>query len=104
MMFWRRWKQRGYEPAMRPHEGLLSDTDPEAEHILIELARMTPAWMKGEQIVAAIRTDRELAMAGLRQRYPEAGADELHRRFAALVLDRDMVMQVYGWDPEVEGY
>ena len=89
---------------MRPHEGLLSDTDPEAERILIELARVTPAWMKGEQIVAAIRTDRELAMAGLRQRYPDAGEEELHRRLAALVLDRDIVMRVYGWDPEVEGY
>ena len=43
-------------------------------------------------------------MAGLRRRYPQAGEDELRRRFAALVLDRDTVMRVYGWDPEVEGY
>lgn len=89
---------------MRPHEYLLSDTDAEAERILIELARVTPAWKKCEQIVAAIRTDRELAMAGLRARYPGADEDELRRRFAALVLDRDTVMRVYGWDPEVEGY
>jgi hypothetical protein len=89
---------------MRPHEGLLSDTDPEAERILIELARVTPVWEKCEQIVAAIRTDRELAMAGLRGRYPEAGEDELRQRLAALVLGRDIVMRVYGWDPEVEGY
>ena len=88
----------------RPHEGLLSDTDPEAERILIELARTTPVWKKCEQIFSAIKSDRELAMAGLKQRYPEAGEEELRRRFAALVLDRETVMRVYGWDPEVEGY
>jgi hypothetical protein len=89
---------------MRPHEHLLSDTDPEAERMMIELARNTPAWEKCEQIVAAIRTERELAMAGLRGRYPEAGEEELRKRLAALVLDRDIVMRVYSWDPEVEGY
>jgi hypothetical protein len=89
---------------MRPHEYLLSDTDPEAERILIELARVTPAWKKCEQIVAAIKTGRELAMAGLRGRYPHAGEDELRRRLAALVLGRDIAMRVYGWDPDVEGY
>ena len=55
---------------MRPHEYLLSDTDPEAERILIELARATPAWKKCEQIVAAIKTDRELAMAGFEKTIP----------------------------------
>jgi hypothetical protein len=89
---------------MRPHEYLLSDTDPEAERILIQLARDTPAWKKCEQIVEAIKTSRELAMAGLRARYPDAGPNELRLRLAALVLDRDIVMRVYGWDPEVEGY
>jgi len=88
----------------RPHEYLLSDTDSEAERMLIELARVMPAWRKCEQIESAIRTGRELAMAGLRDRYPQAGKNELRSRLAALVLDRDIVMQVYGWDPEVEGY
>jgi len=83
---------------------MLSDTDPEAERILIELARVTPAWKKCEQIVAAIKTERELAMAGLRRRYPHADKDELRRRLAALVLGRDIAMRVYGWDPDVEGY
>ena len=89
---------------MRPHEGLLGDTDPEAERILIEAARVTPAWKKCEQIVSAIRMGRDLAMAGLRVRYPRASENELRYRLAALVLDRDIVVRVYGWDPEVEGY
>ena len=89
---------------MRPHEYLLSDTDAEAERILIELARVTPAWKKCEQIVSATMTGRDLAMAGLKLRYPKASETELRRRLAAQVLDRDIVMRVYGWDPEVEGY
>jgi hypothetical protein len=47
-------------------------------------------------------TVRELAMAGLRRRYPEADGRELLRRYAALVLDRETVIRVYGWDPEGE--
>ncbi len=41
-------------------------------------------------------------MAGLRRRYPEADGRELLRRYAALVLDRETVIRVYGWDPEGE--
>ena len=89
---------------MAPHEYLLSDTDPEVERVLIRLARAAPAWKKCEQIVSATMACRELAMVGLRGRYPEANEEELRRRLAALVLDRDVVIRVYGWDPAVEGY
>jgi len=51
-----------------------------------------------------IQTGREFALAGLRARYPSASPGELQRRLAALVLDRDIVRRVYGWDPAKEGY
>ena len=89
---------------MSPHEYLLSDTDPEAERVLIRLAREAPPWKKCEQIVAATMACRELAMVGLRGRYPEANEEELVRRLAAVVLDREDVIRVYGWDPKIEGY
>ena len=47
---------------------------------------------------------RNLAMSGVRSRYPNASPEELRRRFAALVLDAETVRRVYGWDPEKEGY
>jgi hypothetical protein len=82
----------------------LSDTDPETERLMIELARATPDWKKIEQVCAMIETTRALAMAGLRGRYPNASEEELKKRLAALVLDRETVIEVYGWDPAVEGY
>ena len=82
----------------------LSDTDPETERVMIELARATPDWKKIEQVCAMIETTRALAMAGLRERYPNASEEELKKRLAALVLDRETVIEVYDWDPAVEGY
>jgi len=82
----------------------LADTDPEMERVMIELARTTPDWKKIEQVCAMIETTHALAMAGLRERYPNASEEELKKRFAALVLDRQTVIEMYSWDPEVEGY
>jgi hypothetical protein len=82
----------------------ISDTDPEVERKLIELTRAMPDWKKTEQVVSLIETTRALSMAGLRKRYPQASEEELNKRLASLVLDREMVIKVYGWDPEVEGY
>lgn len=82
----------------------LEDTSADAERVLIEIARATPVWRKFEQIAETTETCRAFAMAGLRNRYPEATEEELHRRLAALVLDRQTVIRVYGWDPQIEGY
>ena len=83
---------------------LFSDTDEEAERVLIELARAMPPWKKVKQIADTTKACRQFAMAGLRERYPQAPEEELRRRLAALLLDRETVIKAYGWDPEVEGY
>ena len=82
----------------------LSDTDPAAERVMIELARKTPIWKKFAQVADTTATTRAFAMAGLRSRYPAASEEEIRRRLAAVVLDRETVIQVYGWDPKIEGY
>ena len=80
------------------------DTDPEVERVLIGLVRATPDWKKFEQVATMTAACRQLALVGLRDRYPQATEEELRRRLAAVVLDRETVIKVYGWDPEVEGY
>lgn len=72
--------------------------------MLIELARATPVEKKFAQVAAATETCRALARAGIRRRYPDASEEEVRGRLAAVVLDRDTVLQVYGWDPDLEGY
>lgn len=82
----------------------LSDTTPEAERVLIELARAMPDAKKIDQVFELIETVRRFGMIGLRSRYPEASEDELRKRMAAIVFDRETVVEVYGWDPKIEGY
>lgn len=80
------------------------DIDAETERVLIELTRAMPDWKKFRQIAALTEGCRRLALVGLRDRYPNATEVELRKRFAALVLDRETVIKMFGWDPEVEGY
>lgn len=83
---------------------LFEDTDEAAERRLIELSRQMPEEKKLRLVFSQVETGRQLAMAGLKNRYPEASPQELKKRYAALVLDRETVMKIYAWDPEKEGY
>lgn len=82
----------------------LSDTTPEAERVLIELARAMPDGKKIDQVFQMIETVRMFGMSGLRSRHPDASEDELKKRMAAIVFDRETVVEVYDWDPKIEGY
>jgi hypothetical protein len=82
----------------------LSDTDPAAERVMIELARATPDWKKLQQVVAIKDMCRQLAKCGITERYPGASENEVRLRVYALELDRDTMIEVYDWDPRVKGY
>jgi hypothetical protein len=85
---------------LRPHEipypTLSRDTDPRAEAVQIEIYRRMPAWRKVELVSDAIETSRILALAGLRGRFPEAGEEEIRRRFMDLTLGPELAAKVYG--------
>jgi hypothetical protein len=74
----------------------LSDTPPNAERVLIELMRQAPAWRKLYLLGQLNLTVKELALSGLRQRYPQAGEVEIHRRLADLILGPELAAKVYG--------
>ena len=82
----------------------ITDTTPEAERVLIELTRAMPDARKIDQVFESIETVRRFGMIGLRSRHPEASEEELNKRMAAIVFDRETVIEVYGWDPHIEGY
>jgi hypothetical protein len=53
----------------------------------------------GEKIGRALEHSqflRELSKAGVRQRYPNASEEEIHLRFAKLVLGKELFRTVYG--------
>ncbi len=80
------------------------DTSPEMEAEWIRITRRLTPDQRLRQTFRLIGMARNLAMSGVRSRYPNASPEELRRRFAALVLDAETVRRVYGWDPEKEGY
>ena len=80
------------------------DTDAATERYLYDRLRRLPPWRKAEMLSASTKAAYGLAMVGLRQRYPAGSETELRRRYAALVLGRDVSIALFGWDPEREGW
>lgn len=81
-----------------------SDTAPEVEAMMVERWRqMTPA-EKMATVTELNEAVEMLAWAGVRTRHPEATEEESRMRVAALRLGRDLMMEVYGWDPDERGW
>jgi len=66
------------------------------EALHLRLLRESPPWRKMEMLAGLNASARMLALAGLRQRYPNASDDELRRRLADLLLGPDLARRVYG--------
>jgi hypothetical protein len=80
------------------------DTTPDVERIQYELIRKLSQAKRAELAVDLTNTLRSLVLADLKQRFPTATASEIRRRFIARVLDREDVINAYGFDPKQEGY
>ena len=79
-----------------PHPTLSPDTDPKAEAVQIGIYQRMPTWRKVELVSDAIKTSYVLAMAGLRDRFPQAGDKEIRRRLMDLMLGEELAAKVYG--------
>ncbi len=82
----------------------LTDNDPEAERVYIEMLRRAPIWKRAELLAGLVDSRRILILADLRRRYPQADAEELRKRLAARLLPREDVVRLFDWDPKKEGY
>ena len=80
------------------------DTSYDVERRLIEAWRAMPAWEKARQIAKLTATVESLALAGIAARHPDANEHERRLRLAALRLDRETMIRVFGWDPVARGY
>jgi hypothetical protein len=72
------------------------DTDPQAERVLISLLREAPEWRRLEIMCGMIETLRSLVFSGVRERYPNAGEEEIRRRAADILLGPELAEQAYG--------
>jgi hypothetical protein len=80
----------------------LSDTHPEIARQQIEQLRQMPAWRKLALASDMTETIKSLALAGLRQRYPDEPPAHHHRRLADLLLGPDLALRAYGPLPASE--
>lgn len=81
------------------------DTPPEIEEILLEGYRRMPPIAKLWQVFDLNRTAQQMAAMRIQARYgPDLSERELRLRLAALWLDRETMIEAFGWDPEIEGY
>lgn len=83
---------------------LSADTHPAIERILIEGYRAMPAERKCRIVWDLTATTRQLALARIRQQYPDASAREHALHLASLWIDRATMIRAFGWDPAEKGY
>lgn len=86
---------RGYDHKVSSSHPL--DTSPAADRMQFERLRAMSPEERGAILTALTLTVQELALAGLRQRYPDATEDELWLRLAVRRLGSDVVQRVTGW-------
>lgn len=83
---------------------LSPDTTPEAQRMQYEMMRRLSPEQRLSLAFALTDTMRQLVLADLHHRFPEASPDEIRRRFIARVLPREDVIRAYGFDPKAEGF
>lgn len=77
-----------------------SDTSPEADARYHELLRRMPPERRLEAAMRLSLAVREMALAGIRARHPEAGEDELRVRLTVRLYGREAAARLFGRVPE----
>jgi hypothetical protein len=74
---------------------LAADTNPKIEKMQIEIIRRMPAWKKVSVMDGLNETVRALAVAGIKQRQPEATPEQIRRALAEIILGPELARKVY---------
>jgi len=83
---------------------LSPDTTANIQRKHYELMRQLSPEKRLSMAFALTDATRQLVLADIRHRYPQADPEELRRRFIARVLSRQDVIRAYGFDPKAEDY
>ena len=80
------------------------DTSPHIQKIIVAgYGRMSPQ-QKLKRVSELTQAVQQLALARIRKQYGACSDREHHLRLAALWLDRETMIRIFQWDPQVEGY
>jgi len=81
--------------------GWYDDTDPEALEVFLELHRRMTTAERVARVFELTAFQESLQQASVRRMYPDADEREVFLRVAARRLDRETMIRVYGWDPDL---
>ncbi len=74
---------------------LYSDTRPEIEALQIRIIRRMPPWKKLSIVDDLNEAVKALAISGIKQRHPDATAEEVRGMLAELMLGPELALKVY---------
>ena len=80
---------------LSPYAALASDTSPVVERLLLALWRRMSPTEKAKTVGRVSRNVRELSLAGIRHRHPDASERECCLRYAVLTLGRTLACAAY---------
>lgn len=83
-----------------PRSDWYSDTDPRALEVFLECQRRMTVSEKVNGMLSLTRMVFDTAEAEVRRQHPGIDEREVFLRTAARHLEREMMIRVYGWDPE----
>ena len=66
----------------------------------IEEIRATPFWKRFQMVGELTRARQNSIKDKLRARYPQAGAEELRKRFGIVWLGSELAEKTFGWEVE----
>ena len=89
--------------SMADSHALVLDTTDTARRLQIERWAETSPAQKAEMIRALCRDARTLARAGIRSRHPNETERAQALRLGALTIERQLMIDAFGWDPDREG-
>ena len=71
---------------------------------IVEGYRKMPPWEKMKRVSELNKAVQQLALLRIRKQYGDIPEQEQKLRLASLWLDREIMIRVFDWDPEKEGY
>lgn len=83
---------------------IAQDTDPEITNIIIEGYRNMSPLDKLQKVNELNKSIQQIALARIKMQYGNISEREKRLRLASLWLDRDIMINVFNWDPLVKGY
>jgi hypothetical protein len=78
----------------------VNDTLPAADARYHELLRAMPPWRRLEAAMGLSQTVREMALAGIRMRHPQADEQELRVRLTVRLYGRAAGVRLFGAVPD----